>query len=109
MLSIDSVQLQSKIAAGNPLLLIDVRQPEELLHGTLEGAYSFPLSEITMRIVELETLVREHKGEIVIFCRSGGRSEQVINFLEGRGAPEMANLVGGTNDYSKLDDRIGYY
>ena len=110
MLSIDALALHQSITAGEPLLLIDVRQPEELAYGTLEGSHSFPLTDIPNRIDELESLIKNDKSNnIIVFCRVGGRSDQVIKLLEIRGSKQLTNLVGGTQKYSEFDQRILKY
>jgi len=110
MLSIDALALFESISVGNTTLLIDVRQPEELIYGTIDNSVNFPLSDIPTRLEELESLIKnEAKESIVIFCRVGGRSEQVINFLEQRGSKQLTNLLGGTQKYSEFDSRIRKY
>jgi len=111
VITIDAKGLFESISAGQSLLLIDVRQPEELVYGTLEGAHNYPLTDIPNRLSELEKLINDQnqETEIVVFCRMGGRSEQVISFLERRGSRELANLVGGTLEYSEFNDKIQKY
>jgi len=111
VIAIDAKGLFESISAGRSLLLIDVRQPEELNYGTLEGAHNYPLTDIPRRLTELENLINAQKQDtnVVIFCRMGGRSEQVISFLERRGSRELANLVGGTQDYAEFNDKIQRY
>ncbi len=109
MQEISAGELYKLVEGGESLLLIDVRQPEEFVYGTLKGAHLFPLSEINGRLAELEKLISDHKGQAIIYCRSGGRSEQVIRFLEARNACELTNLRGGTNEYSQFDATIERY
>ena len=52
---------------------------------------------------------KDESKNVVVFCRVGGRSEQVIKLLEQRGSRQLANLVGGTQKYSDLDERIRKY
>lgn len=105
MKSITAEELIDSIRAELELILIDVRQPEELLHGTIVGAYNFPLSDMPNRIEELEELISSQGRErkVVIFCRSGGRSTQVIAVLEKRLPVELYNLVGGMKSFLQLD------
>lgn len=108
MKEIDGKGLKQLLDSGEKVLLIDVRQPEETEYGMLPGAHLFPLPEIPQRVDELLELVRG--GALtVIYCRSGGRSENVALYLESQGLPELYNLVGGTNAYSQLDSSIRAY
>ena len=49
---------------------LDVREPAELVDGTLPGAVNLPLGQLPTRVAELD---RDRR--VVVFCRSGGRSE----------------------------------
>jgi rhodanese-related sulfurtransferase len=111
VIEIDAKGLLESISAGESLLLIDVRQPEELVHGILPNAHSFPMTDIPSRIDELEKLISSQKAKtkIIIYCRVGGRSAQVISLLERRGSRELINLRGGTIAYAELDERIQRY
>lgn len=111
MTEIDAKGLFESISAGKQLLLIDVRQPEELCYGTITGSFNFPLSDIPKRIDELEQLIGEQSSltDVIVICRVGGRSQQVIQLLESRGSRQLVNLVGGTQKYSEFDERIKKY
>ena len=111
MIEIDAKGLFESISSGKPLLLIDVRQPEELSYGAIEGALNFPLSDIPSRMDELEGLISEQNSltAVVMICRVGGRSQQVIQLLENRGSRQLTNLVGGTQKYSEFDEKIKKY
>lgn len=76
--------------AGEDLLLLDVREPEELQISRLPGVVHIPMGQVPQRLGELDP-----QREIVVICRSGGRSLQVARFLEGHGYRRVANLTGG--------------
>ena len=76
--------------AGEDLLLLDVREPDELAIASLPGAVHIPMIQVASRHHELE------RGRtIVALCRSGARSLQVAMFLERQGFSRVANLNGG--------------
>lgn len=83
-------QLQSRIEAGEPLVVIDVREAHELEISSLPFARHIPMGEIPARLGELDP-----QATTVILCRSGGRSMQVARFLDGRGFRSVSNLTGG--------------
>lgn len=68
--------------------LIDVREPYELAEVAVEGAENIPMGEISGEIEKL----RGMEGNIVVFCRSGGRSASVAQFLKQNG---LTNVVDG--------------
>jgi rhodanese-related sulfurtransferase len=77
--------------AGRPgTLLVDVREAWELRIVRLPDAVHVPMAEIPARLGELD-----RARDIVVLCRSGGRSLSVAHFLEAQGYPSVANLTGG--------------
>jgi rhodanese-related sulfurtransferase len=81
---------------GDDLLLLDVREPHELAIASVAGAVHVPMAEVPERLAELDPA-----REIVVLCRSGGRSMQVARFLESRGYGSVSNLTGGTLAWSR--------
>jgi adenylyltransferase/sulfurtransferase len=77
---------------GRRPVLIDVRQPDEWELCNLEefGARLIPLQEFQQRFQEIDPA-----GDIVIHCRSGGRSAQAQRFLMSQGYEKVQNLAGG--------------
>ena len=75
------------------MILIDVRTPEEYQSGSVPSAINLPLD----RIVEGEMPSVELSEKIVVFCRSGARSEQAKSILEMNGFANVTN-GGGVHD-----------
>ena len=99
-------ELKEKMDAGEDFQLIDVRQPNEWEIAKIEGAKLIPLGEILQRMDELDD-----SKEIVMQCKSGGRSARAIMMLEQAGYKgEMANLVGGIGAWSaEIDPSVPQY
>lgn len=77
---------------------IDVRESEELeKDGKIETAIHIPLDDIPYQIDEIEQMSKP----IIIFCRSGHRSEKAIEVLEQNGIDELYN-GGGLTDMQAL-------
>ena len=70
--------------------LIDVREPNEVVAGTLPGAINIPLRELPNRVGELDPQRR-----VVLLCRSGGRSAMAARALTAAGFTDVVNLAGG--------------
>jgi len=69
-------------------ILIDVRTPEEWADSCFAEAVFLDAREFPARFEELLA----HKDKtLVLFCRSGGRSEKVGSFLIGKGFPSVVN------------------
>jgi phage shock protein E len=75
--------------SGKKMFLVDVRQPDEFLSGSVQGAVNIPLGDIKNRIIEFK-----NKQNIVVFCRSGNRSGQATSILNQNGILDVTN--GGT-------------
>ena len=93
-------------AAGAQMTLLDVREGwETTLAPVPADVLHIPMAEIQDRLGELDS-----GREIVVICRSGGRSLQVAHFLCDRGFASVSNLAGGILAWSRdLDARIAQY
>jgi rhodanese-related sulfurtransferase len=91
---------------GDALLLVDVREDWEIKLAPVPSAVlHMPMGNIPERLAELDA-----KAEVVIICRSGGRSLQVARFLEQHGFERVANLTGGILAWSRdIDPGIPAY
>jgi adenylyltransferase/sulfurtransferase len=83
-------ELQSRLQAGEPLVVIDVREAHELEISSLPFAQHIPMGDIPTRLGEIDPA-----ATTVVMCRSGGRSMQVARFMESRGFRSVSNLSGG--------------
>ncbi len=70
--------------------LLDVREPDEWSAGHAPGAHHVPMMELPARMAEVPA-----DGDVVVVCRSGGRSAQVVSYLQGHGWDNVRNLDGG--------------
>ncbi len=84
---------------GEPVELIDVRDPVEQQVSALPGARSIPLEQILHRSSELEP-----DKEYVLFCRTGARSARAVRLLAEAGFQRVKNLVGGINAWAEQVD-----
>jgi len=81
--------------------LLDVRKPYEAEIASLGADLLIPLDELPARLDELEP----HKEkELIVHCRSGGRSAQAVKILLEAGFSKPVNLKGGTLAWSEEVD-----
>jgi adenylyltransferase/sulfurtransferase len=94
-------QLKQRLDTGEPLTLIDVREPFEWEIANLadHGARLIPLADVPDRMSELDP-----SDEIVLYCRSGGRSAGAARFLIANGFERVWNLSGGINGWAQQVD-----
>lgn len=100
-------QLQERLAAGNPLVILDVREPHEWEIVNLEhlGAFLIPKGQVLERLGELDTA-----AEMVVHCRSGARSADVIRELQQHGFKKLWNLDGGVLRWARdIDPSLPMY
>jgi rhodanese-related sulfurtransferase len=93
---IESDELQRRLAAGDPVMLLDVRQPDEFTAppGHLPGAVHVPLAELADRTPDLT----RRKQPIVIVCKTDRRSARAAAESAG-GLEDVAVLRGGTDGW----------
>jgi adenylyltransferase/sulfurtransferase len=96
---IEPSELSKRMAAGEPIHLIDVREPHEMQISTLADADSIPLGSMATRMAELDDT-----EEIVLFCRTGTRSTRALHLLTGAGFQKVMNLQGGINAWARQVD-----
>lgn len=70
-------------------LLVDVRTPAEFSSGSVKGAINIPLNSIQNHLSKFK-----NKTNIIVFCKSGGRSSMAKTILEQNGITNVTN--GGT-------------
>jgi rhodanese-related sulfurtransferase len=85
---IDIAEAARRIAAGTPVF--DVREPAEYVEGHVPGAPLIPLADVMERIDEFPPT-----SEVLIICRSGGRSLHAAQHLRAQGI-DAVNIAGGT-------------
>jgi rhodanese-related sulfurtransferase len=97
--SVSVEELKKKRDAGDRLTLLDVREPHEYPISDLPGSVKIPLGSLPR---SLDRLSRE--DEIVVYCRTGGRSGQAVQFLRQAGYEKAWNLAGGINLWAERID-----
>ncbi len=92
--------LEEKIKAGDDLVILDVRNPEEAQISRIPGSTLIPLGELPERVAELNTA-----DQLIVHCRMGGRSAKAVEFLRSVGFKKVKNLVGGINAWAEEVDK----
>lgn len=82
-------ELRQRLAAGEPLAVLDVREPDEVAEWAFPGALHVPLGQLGDRVDELPT-----DRPIVVVCHAGVRSAAAAAALARAGWP-AENLAGG--------------
>jgi adenylyltransferase/sulfurtransferase len=96
---IEAVQLAEQLDQGQPIHLLDVREPHELEISRLDGADLIPLGQLAARLSELDSA-----EEMVVFCKGGTRSARALELLASAGFRKVKNLKGGINAWARQVD-----
>jgi sulfur-carrier protein adenylyltransferase/sulfurtransferase len=91
--------LKGRRDRGEALVLVDVREPHEHAISDLSGSVKIPLATLPQSLSNLSP-----EDEIVVYCRTGGRSAQAVGFLRQRGFSKSFNLAGGINLWAERVD-----
>ena len=103
--AIDAIGLKQKLDRGDNFTLIDVREPHEYQIARIPGSKLIPLGEVPQRLSELDP-----EAEIVVHCKSGGRSQKAVDLLKANGFKHARNMTGGILAWSdKVDPSVPKY
>lgn len=85
--------LMNDLRNTDSLNIIDVRDPEEYMFGTIPNAKRIPMNIIPEQV---SMLSKEETYHIV--CQSGSRSHMVCQYLSQQGY-DVVNIMGGMGAY----------
>jgi rhodanese-related sulfurtransferase len=98
----DSEVLHQRLAAGEDILLVDIRTRAEVAQGAIPNAVHLPMHLIPLRMTELP-----RDREVVLYCRSGARSYHACAYLAQQGFDRVVNLRGGIIAWARHGLPIG--
>ena len=97
-------ELKRRIDAGEDLFILDVREPFEYQIANIGGKL-IPQGEVPQRLAEID-----RDREIIVHCKTGGRSQRIAEFLKQSGYPEVVNVAGGILAWSsEIDATVPKY
>lgn len=92
---VDVTEVFAGIAAGT-VAVVDVRGQSEWDEGHIAGARHIPLGYLADRLGELP-----RASTVVVQCQAGGRSAIGTSLLLARGVRNVANLIGGLDEWRR--------
>lgn len=97
--------LKRRHDAGEDVMLLDVREPDELEIASIPWATVIPIGQVPERIGELP-----RDKPIAVMCHAGGRSSRVTEFLAASGYDNAMNVTGGITAWSdQIDPSVPKY
>jgi len=97
-------ELKQRLDAKDDIFILDVREPHEYQICNING-HLIPLNDLPKRVSELDP-----SKEMVVHCRSGGRSTKAVEFLQEAGYTKAKNLSGGILAWAdRIDPKVPKY
>lgn len=122
MLTVNVHELKAHFDRNDNVTVLDVREPHEWEIAALDGTLRIPKGDIQAaknavlagRKLYEETILTDipKDGEVIVFCRSGKRSADVIQMLTeiGYNTNNLKNLEGGILAWSnEIDPNVPWY
>jgi len=98
-------ELRDLRGSGAPYVLVDVREPHEWAISSFPESVKIPLGSLTESLNRLSTA-----DDIVVHCKSGGRSAKAVQSLRQAGFKRVKNLAGGINAWAeRIDPSVPKY
>ncbi len=91
-----------EMMASKKILLVDVRNDDEVARGIIPGALHVPLAMLPVKFESLN-----NDDTLVFYCHSGVRSGQAAAFVAGKGRKQVFNLRGGVLAWGKAGYPFG--
>ena len=97
--SISMQEFKDLLKSNKPIVLLDVRTPEELAGplGKIDQAINIPIQNLEQRINELKYYKDK---EIIVICRTQNRSAVAVSILKNNGY-KAKNVLGGMDLYKQ--------
>ncbi len=92
MQTITIEEVHQRLANGEELNLVDVREPSENEAFNI-GGILHPLGRVMN--FDMDALDSLKDAEVILYCRSGNRSGQACMMMETMGFANVKNLIGG--------------
>lgn len=104
-LTLTPAELSHRLARGDALLVLDVREEWERAIAAVDGTRLVP-----MQTIPAAALTLDKSAEVVVLCHHGVRSAMVADYLRASGFQRVLNLEGGIDRWSvEVDPSVPRY
>ena len=101
--SLDSRAARILIEQRKDLVVVDLREANELREGYIAGSELIPMSALSKGTKSLPA-----DRPLLLVCAVGGRSFAVGRYFSAKGYPELYNLQGGISAWKKAGLPLQY-
>jgi len=102
---ISAIELAERLRRGDDIDVIDVREPYEWEIAHIDGARLLPFADVPASLATIDTA-----RDVVVLCKSGGRSAAAVSHLQSVGYRKVWNLRGGIDAWSAdVDSSVPTY
>ena len=99
------LDLKRRMDARETFFLLDVREQHEFQICRIPGSTLIALGDVSRRLTDIP-----RDREIIVHCKSGGRSATAAALLRSAGFPKVKNLKGGILEWIKrIDPTLAKY
>lgn len=97
---VSTEEVKRHLDTGEPIFLLDVREPMETAAHPMKGAVAIPLGSLPSRLADIPS-----DRPILTICHLGGRSWQAMAFLRAKGYPQTWSMAGGMHEWGRCIER----
>ncbi|ROQ92096.1 rhodanese-like domain-containing protein [Desulfosoma caldarium] len=96
---ISAEDLNARLAAGSPMIIVDICPAEQYAKGHIKGAietnaYPVKTEAEKARLAELLPKIQSSTEDIIIVCpRGGGGAKKTVDFYKSKGVEESRLLI----------------
>lgn len=95
----DPEDVKERLERGEPVVLLDVREQEEVAEGAIRGAHHLSRAHFESRV---EDVLPDKDAEVVVYCASGVRSAFAARTLSELGYSTVSSMRGGFQRWRTL-------
>ncbi|MEO6913165.1 MAG: molybdopterin-synthase adenylyltransferase MoeB [Candidatus Baltobacteraceae bacterium] len=103
-LGVPEIESEQLAPAMRDAILLDVREPHEVVFGVLPGALHIPATQLEARMHELDS-----SRSYIVACRIGQKSRWALRRLQDAGFTKLRHLRGGLLAYAALDSEFEFF
>ena len=89
--TISPVEAKKIMHENSDIVIVDVREEEEMAEGYIEGAVLIPLDTVES---DIENKIQDKDKTILVYCRSGRRSAIACDIMDSLGYKNVYDFGG---------------